>query len=165
MKFASSFESSRFVFGPVGIDDATALFGAVSSKEFPSSLPLAEIKTLAQAKKWCSERVLDWQRGKSFVWTCRRSTDSEIVGQATLSPKEKHLALAYWVDPQYWGQGIATEMCQALLCHIQVSGYRGKVWAGVDTWNTRSESVLKKLSFNEIDSGNKTYKEFSIELL
>ncbi|WP_415232261.1 GNAT family N-acetyltransferase [Psychromonas sp.] len=51
-----------------------------------------------------------------------------------------------------WGQCIATEMCKSLQFHIQRTGYRDTVWAGVHSWNARRSSVLKKLGFKEIES-------------
>ncbi|HDM8069661.1 TPA: GNAT family N-acetyltransferase [Vibrio harveyi] len=152
MELATGFNNTKFVFSPVCVNYASEFFESISSREFPSSLPLAEIKTLTQAKAWCLDMVSGWESGKCYVWTCRRSSDSAIVGQVTLIPKENCLALAYWVVPSLWGQGIATEMCKSLLVHIQRTGYRGNVWAGVHSWNARSSSVLKKLGFKEIES-------------
>ncbi|MBL4829048.1 MAG: GNAT family N-acetyltransferase [Aliivibrio sp.] len=163
MKFARKFESSRFAFKPICVDDAVALYDAVNSKEFPSSLPLAKIETLNQAENWCSERALEWIAGKCFVWSCYRSSDLLIVGQVTLLPQENRLALAYWVNPNLWGQGLATEMCQCLLSHIRSSGYRGSIWAGVHSWNTRSASVLQKLGFIRIDSDDENTTEYKLD--
>ncbi|CAM3663663.1 Acetyltransferase (GNAT) family protein [Vibrio aerogenes CECT 7868] len=164
MKFARKFKCPKLVFSPVCIDDAMVLFDAVRSEKFPSSLPLAKIETLKQAESWCSERALDWDAGKCFVWTCHRSSDSVIIGQVTLFPQENRLALAYWVNPELWGQGLATQMCESLLSHIQREGYRGNVWAGVHTWNTRSASVLKKLGFTPMDSGAGDTAEYNLAI-
>jgi len=161
--FAREFESSTFIFSPICIDDAVALFGAVCSKEFPSSLPLAKIETLDQAKSWCLDKILDWETGKCYVWTCCLSSDSVVVGQVTLLPRENCLALAYWVRPEFWGQGVATQMCKSLLFHIYSAGYRGRIWAGVNSWNTRSSAVLEKLGFKAIDSGGEC-TEYSLEM-
>jgi len=146
------------------VNDVSGLFDSVSSREFPSSLPLAEIKTLTEAKAWCLDMISDWESGKCYVWTCRRSSNSAIVGQVTLLPKENCLALAYWVVPSFWGQGTATEMCKSLLVHIQRTGYRGNVWAGVHSWNNRSSSVLKKLGFKEIESSVES-AEYLLEIV
>jgi len=145
------------------MSDAAVLCDSVNSKEFPSSLPMAEIGTLAQAKSWCLNAVLNWESGKQYVWTCRRKLDLTIVGQVTLYPKEDFLTLAYWVVPTFWGQGIATEMCKSLLIHIQDTGYRGSVRAGVHSWNTRSSSVLRKLGFKEISSKTES-TEYALEI-
>jgi RimJ/RimL family protein N-acetyltransferase len=153
LEFAIEFESSTFIFNPICTDDAVALFSTVSSEEFPSSLFLAKIETLEQAKSWCLDRISDWETGKCYVWTCCLSSDLVVVGQVTLLPRDDCLALAYWVKPAFWGQGVATQMCKSLLFHIYSTGYRGTIWAGVNSWNTRSSSVLETLGFKAIDSG------------
>ncbi|NOI65114.1 GNAT family N-acetyltransferase [Vibrio sp. 99-8-1] len=162
LKFTSKFSNSQFLFNPICISDAFTLFNAASSNKFPSSLPLAKIETLKEAENWCSNRVLDWRAGKCYVWSCSRRLDSVVVGQVTLLPKEDCLALAYWVNPELWGQGIATQMCESLLFHIQSEGYRGYVWAGVHSWNVRSASVLKNLGFKMIGSSGGSNVEYNL---
>ncbi|MDB1125373.1 GNAT family N-acetyltransferase [Vibrio algarum] len=162
MKFTPKFSNSQFFFNPICISDAFTLFNAVSSNKFPTSLPLAKLETLKEAESWCSDRVLDWKTGKCYVWTCSRLLDSVVVGQVTLLPQEDRLALAYWVNPELWGQGIATQMCESLLFHIQSEGYRGFVWAGVHNWNVRSASVLNNLGFKKIESSCESNVEYNL---
>ncbi|MDN3612329.1 GNAT family N-acetyltransferase [Vibrio ostreicida] len=145
--FATEFRCDEFIYVPISVDDARKLLSAVTSPSFPSTLPLAKIKTLKLAQRWCSDRVADWTQSQGFVWSCRRSVDSVMVGQVTLRVQNHDLALAYWVEPTYWGKGIATQMCHALLLHLHASGFHGKVRAGVHIWNDRSASVLLKLGF------------------
>lgn len=164
LRLARKFECSKFIFTPICIDDTQILFDALSSKAFPSSLPLAKIESLTQAECWCADRVLDWEQGKCYVWSCRRSLDSKMIGQVTLLPQQHHLALAYWIHPCLWGQGFATQMCQSLLSHIHSAGYRGSVWAGVHLWNMRSVSVLQKLGFKQIESDDKSTEAYRLEI-
>ncbi|WP_324254153.1 GNAT family N-acetyltransferase, partial [Vibrio parahaemolyticus] len=165
LKFARKFKCSSFVFTPIETGDAVYLLTAVSSDLFPKSLPLAKIKTLNQAEDWCSDRASDWNMDKCYVWSCRRLANSQVIGQVTLFPQENRLALAYWVNPEFWGQGLATQMCKALLSHVCSSGYQGNIWAGVHSWNSRSSSVLKKLGFEQIVSNSENTAEYSLEIV
>ena len=149
MNFKEEFCTSELLFCPICVADGAALFDSVSSKSFPDSLPLSRLSTLDDAKQWCAERATQWLSGDCFVWTCRRVSDLSTVGQVTLLPQSHQLALAYWISPQYWGQGIAVEMCQAVLRQASLAGYRGLIWAGVHNWNHRSQGVLRKLGFTE----------------
>lgn len=165
MEFARKFECSSFVFTPIEIGDAVYLLTAVESELFPKSLPLANIKTLDQAEGWCLDRALEWDMGKCYVWSCRRLSHSQFIGQVTLLPQENRLALAYWVNPELWGQGLATQMCKSLLSHVRCSGYKGSIWAGVHSWNTRSTSVLKRLGFDQIVSESANTTEYSLAIV
>ena len=164
MKYGTRFECSNFSFSPICVGDAGMLFKVVSSHNFPKLLPLAKIQTLEQAESWCKNRASEWKSEDCFVWSCREISSSQIVGQVTILPKAENLALAYWVDPDVWGQGVATEMCSSLLTHLKIMGYRGKIWAGVHSWNKRSSAVLEKLGFAKVDASKKDTFEYMFEI-
>ena len=166
MSFSIKFECSKFVFTPISIDDSQALFEAVTSSDFPSDLPLGKLNTIADAINWCADRVAEWERNTCFVWTCHSLVGSDVIGQVTLLPQQNRLALAYWVHPKYWGHGNATQMCQSLLSHINSYGYQGDIWAGVHSWNTKSESVLFKLGFKQVSELNENnVKEYKLRVV
>lgn len=164
LTFTREFECLDLTFRPVVVDDAVYLFKSVGSDLFPKSLPLADIKTLKQAREWCLERALEWEEGKCYVWSCRHLNDSQVIGQVTLLPLENCFALAYWISPKCWGKGIATQMCKALLSQVQSSGYQGEIWAGVHSWNHKSASVLKKLGFQERISSSANTVEYRLDI-
>ncbi|WP_175443244.1 GNAT family N-acetyltransferase [Vibrio sonorensis] len=109
---------------------------------------MGKLASEQDAIQWCSDRADDWKRGQGFVWLCR-NPDQQVVGQVSLIPQTEHSAVAYWIDPQLWGKGIATQMCNALINHLIESGFKGKLWAGVHHWNGRSAAVLSKLGFEQ----------------
>ncbi|MFD2176196.1 GNAT family N-acetyltransferase [Veronia pacifica] len=148
-EFACQFQCELFLFSPIPTDDGVELFHAVSHHKFPRALPLAVITSVDEAEYWCKNRVKEWHSGECFVWTCRRLGEEKTIGQVTLLPQSGGLALAYWVNPKSWGQGLATHMCQSLISHLGQSGYKGQIKAGVHDWNLRSESVLCKLGFTQ----------------
>jgi RimJ/RimL family protein N-acetyltransferase len=164
LKFRTQFEYNNYSFSPIWIGDAPMLLKAVSNCSFPKSLPLAQLKTLDQAESWCKSRASEWESGENFTWSCRQAFSSQLIGQVTLLPKDDRLALAYWVDPNLWGQGIATGMISALLTHITARGYRGRVWAGVHSWNKRSSCVLEKLGFKQIEPSKENTFEYILEI-
>lgn len=163
MKFATSFQSQRFTFSPICEKDGLELFEAVSDEKFPSELYLSSLHNEKAARAWCVDRVHEWALGTAYVWSCRESENSALLGQISLSHQEDCLALAYWVNPLSWGKGIATEICRALFLHLSLSGYQGKIWAGVHTWNVSSEHILQKLGF-ELLLESKDIKEYLLLL-
>jgi len=120
---------------------------AVTSELFPEDLGLSNIKTAQQAQSWHRARVVDWNDNRCFVWSLRWNSTSEVIGQLSLLPRDNELALAYRVNPIYWGQGITTEMCIALIQELIDTGFNGTLWAGSHTWNNRSSAVLNRLGF------------------
>lgn len=164
MKFAAKFNHNGLSFFPISPDDAQLLFNAVSSELFPKQLPLGQISDLESAHRWCVDRHLDWQHGTCFVWTCHDQA-LQAVGQITLLKKKGEWALAYWVVPERWGNGLATDMGLSLLHHLRCNQFKGKLWAGVHQWNKTSTKVLKKLGFELINQdSNLAIEQYSLHI-
>jgi [ribosomal protein S5]-alanine N-acetyltransferase len=69
------------------------------------------------------------------------------IGFHSISPENRSAELAYDLAPDWWGKGIASEMCRDLVewAHSQVGLLR--VQATVLTSNSRSIEVLQRCSF------------------
>ena len=142
-----SFNTPRLRASPILSTDWYGLWEAITSDLFPSELPLASLDSAETVQNWCENHVLNWSLNSCFVWSIRKVKCDNILGQVTLLPSSDQLVLAYWINPNYWGNGYATEICSELISHLVNNGYQGKVWAYVHDWNVRSESVLKKIGF------------------
>ncbi|MCG7491732.1 GNAT family N-acetyltransferase [Vibrio sp. Of14-4] len=160
----SIFTTSNLMFKPVCASDGKELFDAFSANAFHPDLALSKLDTLNKARQWCGDRSRDWKTSQCFVWTCRHQVDLSLVGQVTLLPRLKDVALAYWVAPEKRGRGYATTMCREVLRYIIDIGYEGNVWAGVHTWNKGSMAVLSKLGFKQIELQNDFIKEFHLPI-
>ena len=147
MRLEENFSSQRLSASRIQYDDWPDLLEAVTSKLFPRDLGLSNIKTEQGAQSWHLGRMADWRDNKCFVWSIRWKGKSEVIGQLSLLPRDNDIALAYWVNPKYWGKGVTTEMCRALIKMLANAGFKGTIWAGSHTWNGRSSSVLKRLGF------------------
>ncbi len=71
-----------------------------------------------------------------------------IVGMATVFGDGE---LGYMFARAHWGQGFATEICDALVKAAFANGRWGKLRASVFTDNPGSAHVLRKLGFTEGD--------------
>ena len=147
MKFPTIFKSQRLSATPIQFEDWPGLLHAVTSEQFPRELGLASHTTEEAAKNWHLARVKDWNNNNCFVWSIRWHDKSEVIGQLSLVPREHDIALAYWVNPELWGQGVVTEILKSLMLTVYESGYKGDIWAAAHSWNARSLSVLVKLGF------------------
>jgi RimJ/RimL family protein N-acetyltransferase len=161
--FAKHFSSTRCTASRIQLEDWSDFLKAVSSDKFPAELPLSKITTEQAAQDWHADRIIDWDNKKCFVWSIRFKSSPEVIGQLSLLPREHDIALAYWVNPALWGQGIITEITKALMQSITDSGYRGTIWAGAHPWNQRSFSVLIKLGFEFQKESEYIFKDGRIE--
>ncbi|WP_432458946.1 GNAT family N-acetyltransferase [Agarivorans sp. QJM3NY_25] len=147
MEINTEFKSDRLQFRPIKVSDWQAMQTALHCEKFPRQLPLARLKTKAQIIAWHESRVKDWESGSCYVWSIRHKYTQLVIGQLSLSRRGAGFALAYWIDPLYWGAGLATEACQALIHQLKASGFQNLLWAGTQPWNSASGAVLKKLGF------------------
>lgn len=81
--------------------------------------------------------------------TCNAPDDdgARAIGCAGLLSSEHGGELVYWIAPEYWGQGYATEAVRALLSLARTLGHRQIVALG-HADNAASGRVLAKLGFH-----------------
>ena len=78
-----------------------------------------------------------------------RSTDRLIgtIGFHTVSPENRSAELAYDLSPGWWGKGIASQMCEAMVqwahSHVGLVRVQGTVLSS----NSRSIEVLQRCGF------------------
>ncbi len=94
---------------------------------------------------------------KAFITNCIDSneafdlavvnTEEKIIGSVHLglNPQSYVGELACLIDPQHWGEGVAYEVCKALMDHAFTATKLHKAIAHCDARNTGSWKVLEKL--------------------
>ena len=80
------------------------------------------------------------------MWTIR--LEQQIVGSVAKFVMAGDAGITYWINKEFWGQGIATEALTQLLQHQTTRPIYGHV--AFD--NTGSQRVLEKCGFRKIGS-------------
>ena len=90
-----------------------------------------------------------WESGAALHFSIECPPSPAGVGQTALSrePEPDTWLLGYWIVPDKWGQGFATECASAVL-ELATDELRARsVWAGTAPSNQASRRVLSKLGF------------------
>lgn len=106
------------------------------------------------------------------MWLVFDKASGELIGRAGLEHREfsdaVELELGYLIDPDRQGQGLATEVCQAILAFAREELDFPRVNALTDQKNVASVALLQKLGFYYLEdtdvSGSRTQRyiyEFS----
>lgn len=106
------------------------------------------------------------------MWLGFDKASGELIGRAGLEHREfpdaVELELGYLIDPDRQGQGLATEVCQAILAFAREELDFPRVNALTDQKNVASVALLQKLGFYYLEdtdvSGSRTQRyiyEFS----
>jgi RimJ/RimL family protein N-acetyltransferase len=140
--------------------DAPRALSAFMSTSFPRELPLARIDSLQGAEHWIRGAQERWSQGSSFTWSVERLRDRLLVGQVTLTklPEPGRLALAFWIHPDCWGQGFATEAAGRAVGFAFTALRAAKVWAGAADWNAASAKVLQRLGMQHVADNADGYR-------
>ena len=138
--------SQRLLLRYPELDDAAQIFSIVQSEKFPERLPLKELSSENQVEGWLKMLQEGWATGRVFSWILEDRELGDMIGQVTLSrlEGEKLWVLAFWIHPDHWGKGYATEGAERILAFGFEQLGAEKVWAGAGVWNLASCRVLEK---------------------
>lgn len=93
----------------------------------------------------------DSSSSATVVLTVRTHPNNALAGLLILNradDDENIIHLGYLLAKTAWGQGLATELVQGLVAHLQQQdSFRGQVRGGVDRHNPASARVLQKADF------------------
>jgi [ribosomal protein S5]-alanine N-acetyltransferase len=167
--------TERFVLEPIVAAHARPLFAVLSDSalyDFIPEEPPATLEVLrALFERWEPRRSPAGDQVWLNYGVRERATDSYCgTLQATVVPAS-HAYLAYLIAPQFWGRGLATETCAALIRFVFGAFAVKRMLAHVDTRNARSIRLLERLGFHKVNTivGADTFKgsisdEFVFEL-
>ena len=104
--------TGRLELRPFQETDEEAVFNICSVKEIAANTrTIPHPYPRAQAAHWIKQHLELWSEGKAAVFAvCLRET-GQLVGAVGLeiNEKDQNAELGYWVDKNFWGQGICTE--------------------------------------------------------
>jgi RimJ/RimL family protein N-acetyltransferase len=78
------------------------------------------------------------------MWTIRLG--QQIIGSVAKFVMAGDAGITYWIDKEFWGQGIATDALMQLLQHQTVR----PIYAYVAFDNSGSQRVLEKCGFRKV---------------
>ena len=90
------------------------------------------------------------ERYPMFLVTLPTGDGSRLVGCVGLVGADRGAELVYWIAPEHWGQGYASEAARALLRLARTLGHR-QIAAMQFQDNAASGRVLEKIGFRPTD--------------
>jgi ribosomal-protein-alanine N-acetyltransferase len=150
--YATVLDTPRCILRYPNLEDAPRLLSAFTSDRFPGDVPLGQIESLDGVNEWLERVFSAWQEGSAFTWTILEKETILLLGQVTLTFRSEPdiWALAYWVHPECWGKGYATEAARRILEFGFLELRASLIWAGVTHWNERSIRVVERLGLRYV---------------
>lgn len=93
------------------------------------------------------------------MWIIEDKKTGELIGRAGIDPHDGKNELGYVIGMPWQRQGYAYEVCSAILQYAwqEIEGCK-EIYSRVQTENTASVRLLKKLGFEKVGSTDKTVK-------
>ena len=143
-------ETERCVVRELSLDDLDALFELYGDGEIDKYTdplyPYEEEKEFQRAYNENMYRYFGYG-----LWLVFSKETGELIGRAGLEHREYHeeieLELGYIIGTKYQGQGIATEVCRAILNYAKENTGFERINALIEDGNVASEHLSKKLGF------------------
>ena len=97
--------------------------------------------------------IVKYEDTKAYgIWGIFNNNDNEFIGSCLLRPFENDLTtleLGYTFEPQFWGQGLATEMVKTITAYGLANITVKEIVACTDIPNIASQRVLLKTGFKQ----------------
>jgi RimJ/RimL family protein N-acetyltransferase len=138
--------SERLFLRPGWPEDWEELVSRISDRAVVQNLAAGAWPYTARAARAFAAK-LQHKRYPQFVVTLPSGEGSQLIGCAGLRRGEQGAELGYWIAPERWGQGYATEAGRAVLSLARTLGHR-LITALHFTDNPASGQVLRKLGFS-----------------
>ena len=138
-------ETSRLLLRLPVLDDVDAIFQKhAQDQEVTKYLVWRPHTNIITTKEFIHRCIQCWQDETAFPWIVVRKGDDELVGMIEMRIDKFSADLGYAIAREYWGNGYATEMTQAVIEWAISQENIFRVWATCDIENTASARVVEK---------------------
>lgn len=148
-------ETPRLIIRPVQLGDEIELNQAItrSLKSLQRWMPWAKDPSLEATREFARHGSWCWtsKKGNDFPMVAIHKSDKRIIAATGFNehsvPVKPFYEIGYWVDAEYQGQGLVTELVNALTRYAlnALSAHRVQICTQID--NERSIAVAKRSGF------------------
>ncbi|MCU0423278.1 MAG: GNAT family N-acetyltransferase [Bacteroidia bacterium] len=141
-------KTNRLTLRPVKASDQQQVFEGFSHPEVNKyfGITYSTFDDTAEQMNWYAKNA---EEGTGYSWVVTNDA-GDFMGVFSIyyiHPIHKRAEVGYWLMPDYWNQGIASEALQTLLIHAKTNLKLHRVAAEVEPENKTSIELLKKNGF------------------
>ena len=141
--------TERFFLEQILPEDQQFIFEGLSH---PDIIPFYGVRyeSYEAAKKQMDWYEKSYNEGTGGPWKIIDKISGEKIGVVAyykFDPQHRKAEVGFWIFPQYWNKGIATETLKAVIDYCQKEKSIHRLEAFVEDGNVASSRVLEKLGF------------------
>lgn len=161
----SSVQSTRLTYEPLSSERIAEFHSLIQDEHVRQYLCDGEVLSL----DWCREQIADsrelFKAHNVGLWLVHHGELREIVGFCgflVIPSISDEPQLVYALLKRWTGQGYATEMACAAIEEARTNSDFSGILASVDTVNTASAQILKKLGFSLVETQQGAFGDMQI---
>lgn len=111
-----------------------------------------------------SELLENYKNKNLSRWAIFNSVDNSFIGMCVARifvHNTDQIEIGYVLSKEYWGKGIATEVCSAMTQYCFENTNTNEVVAITDLENTGSQNVLQKVGFKRLNNLMRNQEELA----
>ena len=145
----SLIETDRLILRPLRKSDASAIYAYFSQEKVMTYYDLETFTDIGEADKLLDTWEYRLRHHEGYRWgiTLRGVTNDLLIGTCgfhNLSEEHNRAEIGYEIHPGYWGRGLATEACKALIDYGFSELACHRIEAYIDPQHAASRRVLHK---------------------
>ncbi|QIY90037.1 GNAT family N-acetyltransferase [Chryseobacterium gallinarum] len=112
-------------------------------------------KTREEYKEMFDKAIADYKEGPFSRWGIFNPVNNDCMGMClarTFLDRPSQIEIGYTLGENYWGKGLGTEVCKALVEYCLSLQQEKDIVAVTDPDNIGSQKVLTKSGFKRIDN-------------
>lgn len=133
-------KTERLILRHFTTEDVDALFALMSDKEVNTFLPMFPMERVEEAEEYL-QYIEEYVRRGGFYYAICLKEEGVPIGCVHVCEDESH-DLGYCIRKEFWGKGICTEACRAVIEMLKKTGIP-YVTATHDVNNPRSGKVMQ----------------------
>lgn len=125
-------------------------------------------KTPEEYKEMFEKSLADYKEGPFSRWGIFNTQNNDFVGMCLARiflDNPDQLEIGYTLGENYWGKGLGTEVCKALVDYCLSLNHQKDIVAVTDLDNIGSQKVLLKNGFKRIDNLKRVDRELAYFIL
>ncbi len=138
-------ETDRLLLQRLRYEDAEEIFFTYASKpEATKYLAWPTHRSVDDTRGFLRYAHDAWSLGLDYSFSMRLKSNHKLIGSFGVIHENGKVQFGYVITPTEWGNGYATEACQAMMSLLKTFPSLFRIGTFVDTDNIPSINVLKK---------------------
>ncbi len=158
-------KTERVLLRPLHREDELILWPYVSNPEISRDMSWEPHQNISDTRKFVDDTLESMKNGKNITW-CIYFNDRFCGLFSLIGILKNHRALiynraelAYWIGPEYQGQGIMTEAGRKVIDYAFNNLQLNKLLVGHHIENRNSENLILRLGFKYLYTEDEVFKK------